>query len=230
MQVILLERVEKLGIIGDVVSVKTGFARNYLLPTKRALRATEANKAVFDAQRKDIEANNLKEKAEAEAIAKKMKGLSVSLIRQAGESGQLYGSVNSRDIAIVTTDVGYKITRAQVILNTPIKTIGLHDVRVKLHPEVVILVSINVARSEDEAHMQKSKGGAVSQDDIFENQELADQAASDKEEVELAETEHDEEKKIRTEDFAKQKAQAALEREAESEGISVEELTDAEGE
>ncbi|MGY8986491.1 MAG: 50S ribosomal L9 C-terminal domain-containing protein, partial [Sphingomonadales bacterium] len=119
---------------------------------------------------------------------------------------------------------------AQVILNTPIKTIGLHDVRVKLHPEVVILVSINVARSEDEAHMQKSKGGAVSQDDIFENQELADQAASDKEEVELAETEHDEEKKIRTEDFAKQKAQAALEREAESEGISVEELTDAEGE
>ncbi len=230
MDVILLERVAKLGQIGDVVSVKTGFARNFLLPTKKALRATAANKEVFESQRKEIEANNLVAKGEAEAISKKMEGLSISLIRQAGESGQLYGSVNSRDIAGSTKDAGYKVSRSQVILDTPIKTIGLHDVRVRLHPEVETLVSINVARSDEEAEMQISKGGAVSQDDIFESQELADQAEISKEEVESAEAEHDDEKAARAVNFAEQKKQSALEREAASEGISVDELTDSEDE
>lgn len=230
MQVILLERVEKLGQIGDVVSVKTGFARNYLLPTKKALRATKANKEVFESQRKEIEANNVKARTEAEGIAKKMDGLSISLIRQAGETGQLYGSVNSRDIAASTTDAGFKITRNQVILNTPIKTIGIHDILVQLHPEVRVSISINVARSDEEAVMQITKGGAVSQDDVFESKELAEQAATSKEEVESAEAEHDEEKAARAVDFAEQKKQSALEREAASEGISVEELTDSEDE
>lgn len=154
MEIILLERVEKLGQIGDVVNVKNGFARNYLLPNKKALRATKANLAYFETQRKEIEAQNLAARTEAEAVAAKMNDLSVVLLRQAGESGQLYGSVTSRDIAVEITEAGFKVVRSQVILPMPIKTIGLVTVSVRLHAEVSVNVTVNVARSAEEAELQ----------------------------------------------------------------------------
>jgi len=161
MDVILLERIEKLGQMGDIVSVKPGFARNFLLPQGKALRATNNNKALFDTQRAQLEAENLKRKEEAEAVAAKMDGMVVILIRQAGDAGQLYGSVTGRDIADAVTANGATIRRGQVVLHTPIKTIGLHDVRVDLHGEVSVTVTANVARSEDEAKTQEETGGAV---------------------------------------------------------------------
>ncbi len=154
MEIILLERVEKLGQIGDVVNVKNGFARNYLLPNKKALRATKANLAFFETQRKEIEAQNLAARKDAEAVAAKMNDLSVVLLRQAGESGQLYGSVTSRDIAVEISEAGFKVVRSQVILPMPIKTIGLIDVTVRLHAEVSVTVTVNVARSAEEAELQ----------------------------------------------------------------------------
>lgn len=173
MEIILLERVEKLGLMGDVVTVKDGFARNFLLPQKKALRATKANKEVFEAQRTEIEANNLKAKTEAEAVAVKMEGTTVVLLGQAGESGQLYGSVSGRDIANALTEAGFKTHRNQVTLHNPIKLLGMHDVLVRLHAEVSITVVANVARSEEEASLQNEKGGAVSAEEIFESKELA---------------------------------------------------------
>ena len=161
MDVILLERIEKLGQMGDVVSVKTGFARNFLLPTGKALRATDGNKAQFETQRAQLEAENLKRKGEAEAVAAKMEDIKVVLIRQAGDTGQLYGSVSGRDIADAVTASGVTIRRGQVILNKPIKTIGIHEIRVELHAEVFVIVNVNIARSQDEADTQEKTGGAV---------------------------------------------------------------------
>jgi len=154
MQVILLERVEKLGQIGDEVKVKDGFARNYLLPKKKALRATEKNRAIFETQRAQLEARNLERKTEAEAIAKKLDGKTFVLLRQAGDRGQLYGSVSPRDIADVITAGGFSIDRTQVPLDKAIKAIGIVPTAIVLHPEVRVTVSINVARTEDEAERQ----------------------------------------------------------------------------
>ena len=154
MQVILLERVESLGSIGDEVKVRDGFARNFLLPQKKALRATEANRKVFEAQRAQIEARNAEAKAAAEKASGKVDGTSYVLIRQAGEAGQLYGSVSSRDIADEVVKAGAKIDRNAVVLDKPIKTIGLYDVRVRLHAEVYANIKVNVARSQDEAERQ----------------------------------------------------------------------------
>ena len=161
MDVILLERIERLGQIGDVVKVKPGFARNFLLPKKKALRATEANKKRFEEQRAQIEANNLKRRQEAEKISDKVDGLKVVIIRQASETGILFGSVSTRDIAEGVTKAGFTIDRAQVKLDKPIKTLGLHDVRVALHPEVIVKVTANVAKSEDEAVAREKAGGFV---------------------------------------------------------------------
>ena len=161
MDVILLERVEKLGQMGDVVTVKPGFARNYLLPRKKALRATKNNLVLFEGQKKQLEAENLKRREEAEKIAAQLDGMKVFMIRSAGDSGQLYGSVTARDIATGVTDGGVTIDRSQVVMDHPIKALGLHDMRVALHPEVSVTVVVNVARSEEEAARQAETGRAV---------------------------------------------------------------------
>src|SRR4051794_27137647 len=153
-EVILLQRVDKLGQMGEIVKVKPGFARNYLLPQKKAIRASKDNLARFEQQRAQLEAQNLKRREEAERVAERVGGLSVVIIRQAGESGSLYGSVSSRDIAEAATAAGLTISRQQVVLDLPIKTLGLTEVRVVLHPEVVITVTANVARSPEEAEKQ----------------------------------------------------------------------------
>ena len=160
MQVILLERVESLGGIGDEVKVRDGFARNFLLPQKKALRATDTNRKVFEAQRAQIEARNAEARAGAEKASKGIDGQSYILIRQAGEAGQLYGSVSARDVADEIVKGGAKIDRSAVVLDKPIKTVGLHPVRVRLHAEVSVNVTINVARSADEAERQ-AKGENV---------------------------------------------------------------------
>lgn len=165
MEVILLERVEKLGQMGDIVNVKPGFARNFLLPREKALRATAENKKRFETQRAQLETDNLKQREEADAVATKMVGLSVVLIRQAGEAGHLYGSVNARDIAAAVTDAGFTVARSQVNLEHPIKTLGLYTVAVSLHPEVSTTVTANVARSADEAQIQASTGHAVNKNE-----------------------------------------------------------------
>jgi large subunit ribosomal protein L9 len=157
MQVILLERVPKLGQMGETVRVKDGFARNFLLPLGKALRATEANKKRFESQRAQLEARNLELKSEAQTVAEKLDGQSFVVIRQAGETGQLYGSVSTRDIAEAVSTGGCTISRNQVVLTTPIKALGLHIVPIQVHPEVEAKVTINVARSADEAERQ-SKG------------------------------------------------------------------------
>jgi large subunit ribosomal protein L9 len=154
MQIILLERIGRLGQMGDVVNVKDGYARNFLLPQKKALRATEENLARFEKERTQLEARDLELKKEAEAVAAKLAGQSFLAIRQAGDTGQLYGSVTTRDIAEVVTAGGFSIDRRQIVLDRPIKTLGLHPTRVALHPEVIVQVSLNVARSQDEAERQ----------------------------------------------------------------------------
>lgn len=154
MEVVLLERVEKLGQMGDVVKVKDGFARNFLLPTKKALRATKTNLSYFEAQRAQLEARNLEQKKEAEAVAAKLDGQTFMLLRQAGDRGQLYGSVSTRDIASAISAGGFSIERGQVPLDKPIKMIGLCPMAVILHPEVRANVTINVARTEEEAERQ----------------------------------------------------------------------------
>jgi large subunit ribosomal protein L9 len=152
--VILLERVEKLGQMGQVVKVRPGFARNYLLPQKKALRATKDNLAYFEKQRSQLEAQNLARRGDAEQVAKKLDGLAVVIIRQAGESGQLYGSVTARDIAEGVTQSGFTVARGQVVLDKAIKTLGLYKQRVILHPEVSVNITVNVAQSAEEAEMQ----------------------------------------------------------------------------
>lgn len=161
MEVILLERIEKLGQMGDVVAVKPGYARNYLLPAKKAMRATKENLAVFETQRQQLEAENLKRRDEAQQVADKLDGLKVVIIRSAGESGQLYGSVNARDIADAVTEGGFTIQRNQVVLERPVKTLGLFDMRIRLHPEVDATVTANVARSDEEAAEQQRLGRAI---------------------------------------------------------------------
>lgn len=159
-ELILLQRVENLGQMGELVKVKPGYARNFLLPEKKALRATKENLARFEQQRAQLEAQNLKRREEAERVAERVHGISVVVIRQAGESGSLYGSVSARDVAEATTQAGLSITRQQVILEQPIKTLGLSQVRVVLHPEVSIPITVNVARSAEEAERQ-ARGEAV---------------------------------------------------------------------
>ena len=167
MDVILLQRVEKLGQMGDVVNVKPGYARNYLLPQKKALRATKDNVAQFEQSRTQLEADNLDRRQEAEQVGGRLDGLSVVLARQASDSDQLYGSVTTRDIADQVTEAGFTIDRRQIELDRPIKTVGLHRVRVRLHPEVVVVVTANVARSAEEAEAQArgERPSAMNDDD-----------------------------------------------------------------
>ncbi|RAU22204.1 50S ribosomal protein L9 [Paramagnetospirillum kuznetsovii] len=161
MEVILLERIEKLGQMGDVVNVKPGFARNFLLPQKKALRSSKENLAFFEKQRAQLEAANLKRRDEAQAVAAKMDGLSVLMVRQAGESGQLYGSVSGKDVADAIKAGGYTVERRQVNLDNPIKTLGSYAVRVSLHPEVAVTVTVNVARSQEEAERAAAAAAAA---------------------------------------------------------------------
>ncbi|MEM9121981.1 MAG: 50S ribosomal protein L9 [Pseudomonadota bacterium] len=172
MEIILLERVEKLGQMGDVVRVRPGYARNFLLPQKKALRATKANLAYFETQRQQLEARNLERKGEADTVAEKLNGQSFIIIRQAGEAGQLYGSVTIRDIADRATEEGFSVSRSQVVLNVPIKSLGVHDVQIKLHPEVTCTVQLNVARTDEEAERQ-ARGEDVLLDRLAEDEEDA---------------------------------------------------------
>lgn len=165
MQVVLLERIGRLGQMGDVVRVKDGYARNFLLPKGKALRATKANLAHFETQRAQLEAQNLEQKKEAEAVSKKLDGQSFVALRQASEGGQLYGSVSTRDIADTITEGGFTVGRNQVGLDRPIKTLGQHPVRIILHPEVIVSVSINVARTADEAERLARGENLLSQRD-----------------------------------------------------------------
>ncbi|GBQ06354.1 MULTISPECIES: 50S ribosomal protein L9 [Acetobacter] len=160
-EVILLQRVEHLGQMGDVVKVRPGYARNFLLPQGKAIRANEANRSRFDRERAQLEAQNIKRREEAERLSERMDGLAVVLIRQAGDSGSLYGSVSTRDVAQVVTEAGFTISRQQVFLAHPIKSLGLYEVKIALHPEVVVPVVVNVARSAEEAERQ-ARGEAVS--------------------------------------------------------------------
>ncbi len=161
MQIILLERVEKLGQMGEVVSVRSGYARNYLLPQSKALRVTKDNMAYFETQKKQLEADSLKRKEEAEKVAKKLDGMTISMIRQASEGGQLYGSVATRDISEAVTNAGITINRKQVVLDRSFKMLGLYSVKVVLHPEVSVKIIMNIARSEEEAKIQKERGEAL---------------------------------------------------------------------
>ena len=182
MEVILLERIERLGQMGDVVRVKPGFARNYLLPQKKALRATDTNRKLFETQRAQLEAVNLERRTEAEAVAKKIDGLAVIIVRQASESDQLYGSVTVRDIAQAITAAGFTVESKQVQLARPIKLVGLHPVTVKLHPEVSVAVTVNVARSEDEAGMQaRGERPSAAERAAAEEAEAAPEAAAEPE-------------------------------------------------
>ena len=177
MQIILLERVPKLGLMGDVVTVKKGFARNYLLPLGKALRATDANRQKFEEQRLQIEARNLELKKEAGSVGERLQGEEFVVIRTASDTGSLYGSVNTRDIAEAASSSGVELSRRQIALERPIKEIGIHPVTVMLHPEVEVLISVNVARSMDEAETQ-SKGGsardAEAEAEAQDEQELAE--------------------------------------------------------
>jgi len=178
MKVILLERVERLGVLGETVTVKDGFARNFLLPNHKALRATAANLKVFEAQRADIEDRNAKAKDAAEAAGAKLDGTSYILIRQAGEAGHLYGSVSGRDVADIVSAEGGKVDRSMVVLDKPIKTLGVHEVKVRLHPEVSVTVAINIARSQDEAERQ-ARGENVIASQFEEERLAAEEAAAD---------------------------------------------------
>ncbi len=178
MKVILLERVEKLGTLGDVVKVKDGYARNYLLPRAKALRANAQSLKAFEAQRADLEVRNTKARETAAENGEKLDGTSYIMIRQAGESGQLYGSVSGRDVAEAVNAEGGKIDRASVVLDKPIKTLGVHPVKVRLHAEVVVTVNINIARSQDEAERQ-ARGENVISSQFEEDARLDAEAAAD---------------------------------------------------
>jgi large subunit ribosomal protein L9 len=177
MQVILLERIGRLGQMGDVVKVRDGFARNFLLPQGKALRATKENMSQFEKQRTQLEATNLQRKQEAEAVAVKLGGLRFTVIRQAGDTGQLYGSVSTRDVADAVTAGGFTIDRMQILLDRPIKNLGLHNVRVSLHPEVEIKVAVNVARTEEEAVRQAAGEDVTKIHDEYAADYAAEQAA-----------------------------------------------------
>ena len=192
MEIILLERVENLGQMGDLVTVKPGYARNYLLPKGKAIRATKENREKFDSDRAQLEADNLAKKSEAEKVAEKMEGLSVTLIRAASEMGQLYGSASSRDIAVAATDAGFTISKTQVDMNTAVKTLGIFPVRVILHPEVAVEIKVNIARSEDEAAEQLRLGRAILSDTAEREREEAAAAAAAAE-ARMAEMEAEEE-------------------------------------
>ena len=196
MDVILLERVEHLGQIGDTVTVKNGFARNFLLPRGKALRATVKNQKLFEAQRADIEARNAEARTDAEGVAGKLDGTSYVVIRQASDMGQLYGSVSSRDIASAIAEAGFQVSRNQVVLDKPLKALGITGVRVFLHPEVSVTVSINIARSEEEAEAQargenvlartddldeEDKVVGTGNDDYFGDEEPAEATGNDEE-------------------------------------------------
>ena len=176
MQIILLERIEKLGQMGDLVNVKPGYARNYLLPQGKALRANKANMERFESERVQREADNLTKRSEAETEAKKMEGLAVNMVRAASEMGQLFGSVTSRDIAEAVTEAGFTITRSQVIMDRAIKTLGLTDTRIRLHPEVSVSVIVNIARSLAEAETQLKTGVAVTGEADDNDQQTASRA------------------------------------------------------
>ncbi|MEI5677459.1 MULTISPECIES: 50S ribosomal protein L9 [unclassified Mesorhizobium] len=174
MQVILLERISRLGQMGDTVKVKDGFARNFLLPQGKALRANETNKNKFEGQRAQLEARNLERKSEAQEIADRLDGKTFTVVRSAGETGQLYGSVSTRDISDIVTAEGFSVNRNQVELNQPIKTIGLTNVAIALHPEVEVTITLNIARTADEAERQAAgekldSAEAIYGDDINEN-------------------------------------------------------------
>jgi len=160
-EVILLERIERLGHMGQVVKVRPGFARNFLLPQNKALRATKANLELFEKQRAELEARNAAERSKAEALAGKLDSLKLVIIRQASESGHLFGSVSARDVSDAAVAAGHKLDRTQVQIDAPIKTLGLFQVKVKLHPEVIIKVTVNVARTQEEALVQAQKGTVV---------------------------------------------------------------------
>lgn len=176
MNIILLERIEKLGSIGDVVTVKDGYARNFLLPQKKALRANEANKKVFEANRERLVAENAARRSDAEAQGQKVAGAEVVLIRAASNAGQLYGSVSVRDIVAGLADQGHSVDKRMVILGAPIKTIGMHDVTVALHPEVRVTVKANVARSDDEAKLQSEGVDVLKAMFADEQREIEEQA------------------------------------------------------
>lgn len=176
MKVVLLERVENLGTIGDVVAVKDGFARNFLLPRHKALRATTENLRVFEAQKEQIVARNAAARSSAEKQASELDGSQYIVIRQAGETGQLYGSVTGRDVAEAITAAGGKVERNQIVLDTPIKTLGLHPLKVRLHAEVSLTITVNVARSEDEAERQAAGENVIAAQ--FEEERLAEEAAA----------------------------------------------------
>ena len=181
MEIILLERVEKLGQMGDVVTVKPGYARNYLLPQGKALRANKVNREKFETEKAQREADNLARRSDAETEAGKMDGLAVSMVRAASEMGQLFGSVTSRDISDAVTEAGFTIARTQVVMDKSIKTLGLHDIRIRLHPEVTVTVTVNVARSLDEAETQLRTGVAVTgladdDDDDYGNEAASEEA------------------------------------------------------
>lgn len=179
MEVILLERVENLGQMGDVVSVRPGYARNFLLPSKKALRANEANRQAFEKQRVDLEARNLERKKDAEGAATKLDGRSFVIIRQASEMGLLYGSVSTRDIAETASDEGVSLERGQIRLDRPIKNLGIVSVRVVLHPEVSVSIEINVARSEDEAERQARGENVLAQDDHDDDDEEEEETSAE---------------------------------------------------
>ena len=182
MQIILLERIEKLGQMGDLVNVKPGYARNYLLPQGKALRANKANMERFESERSQREADNLTKRSEAEAEAKKMNGLAINMVRAASEMGQLFGSVTSRDIAEAVTEAGFTINRSQVVMDRAIKTLGLTDTRIRLHPEVSLFVTVNIARSLAEAETQLKTGVAVTgeaNDDPAANGQVASPSEQD---------------------------------------------------
>ncbi|MBQ0709565.1 50S ribosomal protein L9 [Ochrobactrum sp. AP1BH01-1] len=186
MEVILLERIGRLGQMGETVKVKDGYARNFLLPQGKALRANEANKKKFEGQRAQLEAQNLERKNEASAVAEKLNGESFIVVRSAGETGQLYGSVSTRDIAEIISANGFTLHRNQVELNHPIKTIGLHEVSISLHPEVQVQVTVNIARSTEEAERQAKGEDLTSIEAIYgiEEQPLSEEVFDDEDKAE----------------------------------------------
>lgn len=221
MQIILLERIERLGKIGEEVTVKDGFARNFLLPQKKALRATEANRKYYESQKAQIEARNEKQVEAATKVAAKVEKVKIVVLRQAGESGQLYGSVTSRDIARALRDQGIKeVRRGNVVLDTPIKELGVSNVHIRLHGDVIVDIEVNVARTEQEAEAQ-----ALEAEKVFETPELAEEAEKalsdepEEEEVEAAEEEASEEatEEAPAEEAKEEKVEAAPEKKAKAE-------------
>ena len=224
MEVILLERIEKLGQMGDVVNVRSGYARNYLLPKKKAVTKTDGNMAYFESQRTQLEAANLENKSEAEKLSEKIEGIFIAMVRQAGDAGQLYGSVNARDIAAGAAEAGIIIERRQITLERPIKTLGLHPVTVSLHPEVQVTVTANVARSAEEAETQERTGEAVikTDEDDADERDLLAEALSDDEPAEDTDADVDADAEIDAE------VTAEAETDADDEQNPVDEGDDAE--